>query len=36
MDLESIRKNAFAMPVHNPAPPRSPFRLVNREYFIIS
>jgi acetoacetate decarboxylase len=36
MDLDSIRKNAFAMPVHNPAFPRPPFRFVNREYFIIS
>src|SRR4051794_27666467 len=33
---EDIRKNAFAMPVHNPAYPRPPFRFINREYFIIS
>lgn len=36
MDLETIRREAFAMPVHNPAYPRPPFRFVNREYFIIS
>jgi acetoacetate decarboxylase len=36
MDIESIRKAAFAMPVHNPAYPRPPFRFRNREYFIIS
>jgi acetoacetate decarboxylase len=36
MDLEKIRREAFAMPVHNPAYPRPPFRFVNREYFIIS
>jgi len=33
---EDIRNNAFAMPVHNPAYPRPPFRFINREYFIIS
>jgi acetoacetate decarboxylase len=36
MDIESIRKAAFAMPVHNPAYPRPPFRFRNREYFIIT
>jgi acetoacetate decarboxylase len=36
MDIEKIRREAFAMPVHNPAYPRPPFRFVNREYFIIS
>lgn len=34
--LDEIRKNAFAMPVHNPAYPRPPFRFLNREYFIVS
>ncbi len=36
MKEEDIRRNAFAMPVHNPAYPRPPFRFINREYFIIS
>jgi acetoacetate decarboxylase len=36
MDLARIRREAFAMPMHNPAYPRPPFRFVNREYFIIS
>lgn len=36
MTEEDIRKNAFAMPVLNPAYPRPPFRFVNREYFIVS
>ena len=36
MKLASIRKDAFAMPVHNPAYPRPPYRFINREYFIIS
>jgi len=36
MDFDSIRKSAFAMPVHNPAYPRPPYRFINREYFIIS
>src|SRR5260370_17462239 len=34
--LDEIRKNAFAMPMHNPAYPCPPFRFLNREYFIIS
>ncbi len=36
MNLASIRKDAFAMPVHNPAYPRPPYRFINREYFIIT
>lgn len=36
MTEEDIRDNAFAMPVHNPAYPRPPFRFIGREYFIIS
>src|SRR5271169_406536 len=36
MHITSIRKDAFAMPVHNPAYPRPPYRFINREYFIIS
>ncbi|WP_087047262.1 acetoacetate decarboxylase [Caballeronia ptereochthonis] len=36
MKEDDIRRNAFAMPVHNPAYPRPPFRFLNREYFIIS
>lgn len=36
MDIDQIRRNAFAMPLHSPAYPRPPFHFVNREYFIIS
>lgn len=36
LNLASIRKDAFAMPVHNPAYPRPPYRFINREYFIIT
>ena len=36
MDIDSIRKSAFAMPVHNPSYPRPPYRYRNREYFVIS
>jgi len=36
MNIDSIQGNAFAMPVHNPAYPRPPYRFINREYFIIS
>ncbi|WP_109477206.1 acetoacetate decarboxylase [Paraburkholderia sp. C35] len=36
MDINTIRQSAFAMPFHNPAYPRPPFRFCHREYFIIS
>lgn len=36
MDIASIRKEAFAMPIHNPVYSRPPFRFLNREYFIIT
>src|SRR5258705_355422 len=36
MDISTIRQTACAMPFHNPASPRPPFRFLNREYFIIS
>lgn len=36
MNLAAIRNDAFAMPLHNPAYPRPPYRFLNREYFIIS
>ena len=36
MEIEKHRREAFAMPVHNPAYPRPPFRFVTREYFTIS
>ena len=36
MNIDDIRRNAYAMPVHNPPFPRPPFHFVNREYFIIS
>ncbi|MBC7473933.1 MAG: acetoacetate decarboxylase family protein [Candidatus Sericytochromatia bacterium] len=36
MNIKEIKKNAFAMPYHNPAYPKRPYRFKNREYFIIS
>ncbi|WP_035058870.1 acetoacetate decarboxylase [Andreprevotia chitinilytica] len=36
MDIESVRKNAFAMPLTSPAYPPGPYRFVNREFFIIT
>jgi acetoacetate decarboxylase len=36
MDIAQIRREAFAMPVHNPAYPKPPFRFLKREYLIIS
>jgi acetoacetate decarboxylase len=36
MTEDDIRRNAFAMPMHNPAYPVGPYRFVNREYLIIT
>ena len=36
MTEDDIRKNAFAMPIHNPAYPPGPYRFVDREYLIIT
>jgi acetoacetate decarboxylase len=36
MDIETIRKNAFAMPLTAPAFPMGPYRFVDRQYFIIT
>ena len=36
MDIETVRRSAFAMPFTNPAYPRGPYRFVDREYLIIT
>lgn len=36
MHEDDVRKNAFAMPLINPAFPMGPYRFVNREYMIIT
>jgi acetoacetate decarboxylase len=36
MKLADVRKNAFAMPLNNPAYPRGPYKFYNREFMIIS
>jgi acetoacetate decarboxylase len=36
MDVNEVRKTAFAMPLTNPAFPMGPYRFVNREYMVIS
>ena len=36
MKLADVRKNAFAMPLNNPAYPRGPYRFYNREFVVIS
>ena len=36
MTEDEIRRNAFAMPFHNPAFPPGPYRFVDREYLIIT
>ncbi len=36
MTEDEIRKNAFAMPIYNPAYPPGPYRFVDREYLIIT
>ena len=36
MTPADILKNAYAMPLNNPAYPRGPYRFYNREYFIVT
>ena len=36
MDIETVRKSAFAMPLTSPAFPIGPYRFARREYFIIT
>lgn len=36
MKLDDVRKTAFAMPAHNPAYPRGPYKFYNREFVIIT
>ncbi|MFJ2990050.1 acetoacetate decarboxylase [Collimonas sp. NPDC087041] len=36
MTENEVRKNAFAMPLHNPAFPPGPYRFVDREFLIIT
>ena len=36
MKIADVRKNAFAMPIHNPAYPRPPYKFYNREFVVIS
>ncbi len=36
MTEDEIRRNAFAMPIHNPAFPPGPYRFVDREFLIIT
>lgn len=36
MKQSDVKKNAFAMPLNNPAYPRGPYRFINREFFVIT
>lgn len=36
MKLAEVRRNAFAMPLHDPANPPGPYRFDNREFVVIS
>jgi len=36
MKLADVRKNAFAMPLNNPAYPRGPYKFHNREFVIVT
>ena len=36
MKLADVRKNAFAMPLTNPAYPRGPYKFYDRQYVVIS
>jgi acetoacetate decarboxylase len=36
MKIDDVKRNAFAMPLTNPAFPPGPYRFVNREFFIVT
>ncbi len=36
MDIHEVRNKAFAMPLHDPAYPRPPYKFYNREFFVIN
>ena len=36
MEIEQVPREAFAMPLTNPAFPPGPYRFINREYMIIT
>ena len=36
MKIADVAKNAFAMPLNNPAYPRGPYKFYNREFVIIT
>ena len=36
MKLDEVRKQAFAMPLTNPAYPRGPYRFYDREFVVIT
>ena len=36
MNLDEVRKRAFAMPLTSPAFPPGPYRFIDREYLIIT
>lgn len=36
MNIEDVKRNAFAMPLTNPAFPPGPYRFVNREFLIVT
>lgn len=36
MKIEDVKRNAFAMPLTNPAFPRGPYRFLNREFLIVT
>ena len=36
MKLADVRKNAFAMPLNDPAYPKGPYKFYNREFVVIT
>ena len=36
MKIDDVRRNAYSMPLNNPAFPPGPYRFFNREYFVIT
>lgn len=36
MKIDNIKRNAFSMPIINPAYPKGPYRFINREFFVVT
>jgi len=36
MNIDEVKRRAYAMPLTSPAFPPGPYRFVNREYFVVT